>query len=401
MHVQRRIRRLAREVRHVVGGAIFLLASCVTPESTREPPHGSADARRAPRAAEAPLHVVIVTLDGARAQEILGGTDHALADSQSLLPEERPGPDALTPELTALIRRGAAVLGTPDAPMRATGPNFVSLPGYTEIMTGKGPSSCKDNECRWVSERTIIDDLSAADGCHPTALGVVTSWPDIGRVVARDARCAAMSTGRTGGVNRDLFRATPALGARLDRAAAANPAPGVGDFRRDRETGALAVDFFRHYRPRFLFVGLGESDEYGHHGNYRGYLRALREADAIIGALARTLAELGRQGARTALFVTADHGRAASFRDHGSRYPESAAVWLVAVGTEIGGAGLVRPGRTRRLADLAPTIRHLFELPPDTSDRAGEVLFDLLASRGAVSLADARPLARRSHAELR
>jgi hypothetical protein len=76
-----------------------------------------------------------------------------------------------------------------------------------------------------------------------------------------------------------------------------------------------------------------------------------------------------------------DHGRARSFRDHGSRYPESAEVWLVAWGTEIDGTPAASTGRVRRLADIAPSLRHLFGLAPDRSARSGEVLWELLPGR--------------------
>src|SRR4029077_11220017 len=111
--------------------------------------------------------------------------------------------------------------------------------------------------------------------------------------------------------------------------------PGSGDFRRDRYTAELALAYLKAEQPDFLFVGLGETDEFAHQGNYAGYLDALSAADRSIGELARALDERASRGIRTALLVTADHGRAAGFRDHGQPYPESARVWLVAGGSAI------------------------------------------------------------------
>lgn len=377
MQADRRVRQFGRELRSLLlGVAAFLLASCVIPHTgERRPtavfsPKGAEQARR--------THVVIVTLDGARGHELFGGADAELAARHGLKPEERLSARELAPNLWALVEGGAVVLGAPGAPMRASGPNFVSLPGYAEIMTGRGPSCCRDNDCRWVSEPTLIDDLALAHGGDGSLAAVVSSWPDIGRVVAMDARGAAISTGRNGGVNLERFRATPALAAELERARRLDPYPGLGDFRPDRETGELGVAYFERWQPSFLFVGLGESDEYAHRGDYRGYLRAISEGDRTIGALWRALGHVARLGDRTALFVTVDHGRARSFRDHGSGYPESAAVWLVAAGTEIQGSGAPQAGKLRRLADIAPTVRLLFGLEPRLSERSGEVLSELL-----------------------
>src|SRR6185436_15569787 len=109
-------------------------------------------------------------------------------------------------------------------------------------------------------------------------LAVITSWPEIERVTSLDAG-AALSTGRHGGRTRDALVRDPGSRAILERGASASPFPGHGDFRPDYYTGELALYRLAHEHPRFLFVGLGELDEYGHQNDYRGYLEALRYAD--------------------------------------------------------------------------------------------------------------------------
>jgi hypothetical protein len=232
-----------------------------------------------------------------------------------------------------------------------------------------------------VSEPTLIDDISVRFGCRPEAAAVITSWPDIGRVAATRPDCTTMSSGRHGGFHLERFRPSEADAARFDADARADPFPGHGDFRPDHLTGARALDYLERYEPRFLFLGLGETDEYAHRGDYRGYLSALTEADRWVFALARALGRLAERGRRTALFVTADHGRARSFREHGAAYPESADVWLVAAGTEIAPRAFSTVGRARRLADVTPTARHLLGLAPDRSERAGTALLEIIDER--------------------
>ena len=41
--------------------------------------------------------------------------------------------------------------------------------------------------------------------------------------------------------------------------------------------------------PRFLFVGLGDADEYGHRNDYHGYLEAVHASDAFLGELFATI----------------------------------------------------------------------------------------------------------------
>jgi arylsulfatase A-like enzyme len=79
----------------------------------------------------------------------------------------------------------------------------------------------------------------------------------------------------------------------------------------------------------------------------------------------------------TTLFVTADHGRARNFRDHGGFAPESGRVWLVAAGPAIAARGHVASPHERRLADIAPTLRAIAGLPADEAKNAGDVLTEL------------------------
>jgi hypothetical protein len=320
--------------------------------------------------------VVVVTLDGSRYREIFEGTEPELARRQGLSPARVQSAEQLTPNLHRLMKEGAA-LGAPRTgePISASGPDFVSLPGYSEIFTGRRVTGCSNNDCRGTLSQSIADTLAESPSGWSSA--VVTSWPDIARVATRSDR-VAVSAGKHGGETRSRFEGPGALGSALRRGESEQPWPGHGDFRRDRFTADVALALLAAEAPSFLFVGLGETDEFGHLNDYAGYLDALREADQHIGELWALLERHRAAGARTALFVTADHGRAAGFRDHGQPYPESARVWLVAAGSSIPARGLVGAPSPRHLADIAPTVRLLFGLPADTHESAGKPLVELL-----------------------
>ncbi len=367
--------RLGKQLtRSALGIAAFALASSVlaTPGASTPVP----DRTRA--GPSEPVQVVVVTLDGARFQEVFGGVDPELSRERGVPNSDVKGAAELMPNLHRLMSDQGAALGAPGhgASISASGPDFVSLPGYSEIFTGRAASGCLDNACQGTSVKSIVDVLAEQPG-RAWKSAVVTSWADIARVASRSER-VAVSAGRHAGGTRAAFQRGDAVGAALRRAEAESPWPGSGDFRRDRFTAELALAYLRAERPDFLFVGLGETDEFAHQGNYSGYLEALREADRYIGELALELEQRGKRGARTALFVTADHGRAATFKDHGQPYPESARVWLVASGRAIPARGLVASPAARHLADVAPTLRVLFGLPADRGESAGLPLLELL-----------------------
>ncbi|HEX6766106.1 MAG TPA: alkaline phosphatase family protein [Polyangiaceae bacterium] len=363
------------------GSSAFLAASCVTgspvvERSARHPvPQTQAASAQSPRS----ITVVLLAVDGVRWQDVFRGVDPDLAEAQRLEAGDRLRAEALMPNLHGLAESGGMLVGAPDSGtgVFASGPELVSLPGYTEILSGRRIHGCRDNACGAITRPTLADELASFPGIRPEEVAVVTSWPDIGRIAAQRPDRIAMTTGKNGGPTRALFRKDPVAAALLDEGARASSEPGAGDFRPDEHTARIALRYLEQAHPRFLFVSLGEPDEYAHRGDYAGYLRALRHADLAIGQISRVLDERAREGARTLLFVTADHGRASDFKNHGREHPESARVWLFAWGTEVSTKHLGVFG-TRHLADLAPTLRPLFGLPEDGDPFAGRPIAGLL-----------------------
>jgi Metalloenzyme superfamily len=287
--------------------------------------------------------VVLVVLDGARWQEVLVGTDPHFADGD----DRGVAATRLMPTLHRMIDEGGVIGAIGHGPpMVATGPNFISLPGYTEIFSGRTPALCADNECPATRLPTLVDEIRA----RSSDVAVYSSWQPIARAAARNASDIVMSTG----------------------------SDGTGAFRPDRATADLALAYLIERRPAFLFVGLGEPDEFAHRGDYAGYLGSLRQADEVLTELRERLSVMGEYGDHTSILVTCDHGRADDFQDHGAPWPESSRVWLVGAGGAIPARGEIDTSDKHRLADIAPTIRRLIGLSDDASPGAGEPIAELL-----------------------
>jgi hypothetical protein len=318
--------------------------------------------------------VVLIALDGVRWQEVFVGSDPSLSRA-SVVPAE-----ALMHHLHRLVAEQGAALGAPGhgPPIAASGPNFVSLPGYSEIFSGRRISGCKDNDCAPTTGRTVFDEL-ASRAAAITDVAVFASWERIDRAASVRPSSLVLSVGRTREEHPDAMRDDPVAADWLDRGKRADPSPGWGDFRPDRLTASVALRYLETKRPRLLFVGLGEPDEYGHRGDYPGYLGSLRACDEAIGDLLATLGRMGARGAHTTVLVTTDHGRGVDWRHHGRQFPESARTWLVAGGGRVQARGYVRARYAHRLSDIAPTIRDILDLPADVSPSAGAALGELLA----------------------
>lgn len=305
-----------------------------------------------------PRSVLLVALDGVRPIDVFEGPE----DGRGAAPEP---PEALTPHLHRLMAKGL-VLGRPGGPrpMRASGPNFMSLPGYTEMLTG-APAPCQDNDCEERPAATVVDVVRASGAAHDD-VGVVTSWPRIGHVAASAEGLAFVSTGRVHVEELEDPASREATRDALDRGRASGPAPGSGDYRPDENTIEVALAYVDARRPAFLFVSLGDTDEHAHDGDYAAYLEALRRGDAFVGELAARAEQWTREGHPTAIVVTTDHGRASDFFNHGRDYPDSAAVWLVAAGPGIartGGVDGLGVQGDATLSDVATIVTRVAGLP--------------------------------------
>jgi hypothetical protein len=360
-----------------VPAASLLIASRATTMAVTPSPTPTVTTSR-PATALAPRNVIIVTIDGVRWQEVFGGVDGERARRAHLPACTRVDAATLLPNLHRHFFDGGVVVGAPGRrEMVASGPNFVSLPGYREIFTGRA-SSCSSNFCDFISEPTVVDELRAHERLAAGDIAVISSWRNIERAATIDPRTVAISAGRHGGATRDQLRVSAAAGRDLDAGRGASAYPGWIDYRPDRFTAQLALDYLAVRRPRFLFVGLGDTDEYAHRSDYAGYVASLRAADRFIGQLMAELAQLGDYGAETAVIVTTDHGRAANFSGHGGGAPESQRVWLLAAGAGLPAHGFGDGERAARLADIAPTVRRWLGLADDRAAGAGRPMAALV-----------------------
>ncbi|MFT3775062.1 MAG: alkaline phosphatase family protein [Minicystis sp.] len=346
--------------------AVSLAATLVGDCSPTEPPPAVTETRHE-TAADA---IVLVTIDGVRWQEIFDGVDPRLAADAKMPPVPDRSARALLPNMHRLFFEEGTVVGDPRRAggIEGSARRHMSMPGYVEISTGAS-TECVDNDCMPVLGETLADAVTASPGGSAAVFG---SWSEIARAAAaRPERLFVQAGHAPGQTGRPLGGGTTYL--------------------HDQVTAEQALDHLRTRKPRFLWVALGDTDEWAHAGDYRGYVEALRAADRFLDDLVATLGRMGERGARTAIFVTADHGRDPGFNHHGG--PESARVWLLARGPSIAPRGLIGTTRAHALRDLAPTLRAHLGLPARACPTCGEPIEELLPERSdtrAASLTTAR-----------
>ncbi len=302
--------------------SLTVLAACSAP-----PP---ANAPNAPTGHS----VVLVTLDGVRWQELFLGEDPVLVR------EPKPIFERFWAELAPRGR----VYGDPTRgeDMRVATSTNASLPAYMSIY-GEVPQGCITNGCGRIGVMTLADRLHDELGLAREEVQVIASWDKLKLAVSSRDDVAAVQAGEVHaeGEGGQPEQAAIAEGYEFDR------------------LPVLAARQALAKGPRFLHLGLWDSDRYGHQGDYARYLNVLRAYDRLLVELAAALDD------NTALVVTTDHGRglADQWGEHGPQLPASARVWAFVLPPRASRFTL-EPGAARRFDhhDVRYTVETLFGL---------------------------------------
>lgn len=303
----------------------------------------------APARSDPVSRVVFVTLDGVRWQDVFGiGT-----------PADPSQAGTALPGLLRLVQRNGVALGAREdcGKVVVDGPSFVSLPGYLQIFTGKR-SACTGNECPRTTERTFMEEARAAFESD-TDVASIASWEHIERAVSHEPDAFFISSGTR--YRSHAVRAADEIldGLLLDAQAHGGAPGGTPTYRPDEWTAGIALAYLTAYKPRLLHVGLGDADEYAHQGDVAGYVSSLHQTDTFFERLEDVIDGWRKDGDKTTVVVTADHGRATNFRDHGSWAPESARTFLVAFGDGAPNAGLACAKRDVHAREMGSIVHGL------------------------------------------
>jgi arylsulfatase A-like enzyme len=138
-------------------------------------------------------------------------------------------------------------------------------------------------------------------------------------------------------------------------------------------TFELARAYVVEHRPRVLWLGLGQSDDWAHARRYDRLLDYLHLADGLLKELWETVQSLETHRDRTTLVLTTDHGRGLTPRDwseHDFGIEGSQDIWIAVIGPETPDRGELSDTAPVHQSDVAATILKLLgldyrELDPD------------------------------------
>jgi len=334
-------------------------------------------------------NIVLITVDGLRPTELFGGMDPTmLADPKrsgiesvesvrALYHRDSPGTrrEALLPFFWGELARRGVVLGNRQrgSPALLRNPLRFSYPGYAELLVGEPQESVTSNDRVRIGTPTILEFVAAKLGLGREDVAVFASW-DVFSFIACHEEGRLFSNCGYEMMPEHMCDPEMLLVNRL-QAEVSTPWDTV---RHDAVTARLGLGYLRRYRPRFLYLAFGETDDWAHERRYDRVLAAARLFDDTLRELWRTLESIPQYRGRTTLVITTDHGRGRTlddWTDHGKDVAGAEDIWVAIIGPDTPDIGEVENAPVVYLGDVAATILRLLELDVEEfNPRAGPAI---------------------------
>jgi hypothetical protein len=322
-------------VRSVLGLLVLVLAACAPPAWA----DGAAPLKT--------RNVVLIVSDGLRWQEMFTGADPLLLneknggiwDKEADLRRRFWRDDvnerrkALFPFIWTTVAARGQIFGNQlkGSIARVTNTFWFSYPGYNEMLSGHADPRVNSNEFGPNPNVTVFEWLNGL----PELKGQVAAFASWGTF-------------------RDIFNVERShlpvhTGWDLPYKDEAGPREALmNELYRTTTTAEDGViydsflqvplmDSFARAQPRVLFVGYGETDDWGHMGRYDLLLHAAHSFDHYVEQLWNALQRMPAYRDQTTFILTADHGRGSGpveWKDHGVKEQGSENIWIAVMGPD-------------------------------------------------------------------
>jgi len=315
-----------------------------------------------PMAAQPARNVILITADGLRWQELLGGIDARLMNEKAAGMERaqairdrywRETPEARREVLMPYFWKQIAPRGTVLTHVTVTNRYRVSYPGYSEILTGRAQDDrITGNIPLQNPTETVLEFVRRKLNLTRNQVALLGSWNHFRYIGESKPGTIFLNAGY------ESTDATPRL-SELSRLQLRALTPWAS-VRHDYVTCEMAVDYLKVFKPRLLYVSLGEMDDWAHDRRYDQVLPTITYFDECLAAIGQQANSMPEYRGTTAIIITADHGRGDTLEDwhgHGGKVAGAGRIWMALAGAGIPASGLSSREAAQR--DVAPTILRL------------------------------------------
>jgi hypothetical protein len=317
-------------------------------------------------------NIVYVTWDGFRWQELFGGAEERLlnkesgglpagADTKAAFWRETPEArrETLLPFFWDVLAKRGQVFGDParKSAARVTNGKKFSYPGYNEMFVGF-PDERIDSNNKVPNPNINVLEYLHRQPAFAGKVAAFATWDVIDFILNRERSGMLVHTGWTQLTDEPLTagqRQVNDMVRELPRLWRGNIYD-VVSFQAARE------HLVKH-RPRVLYLGLGETDEWAHARRYDLYLEAANRSDRYLRELWETLQSIPQYRDKTALVVSTDHGRGVTAHDwtnHNAETVGAEFIWIGVMGPGVPALG-IREGVEVTQSQIAATLAKLVD----------------------------------------
>lgn len=292
-------------------------------------------------------NLIIVTTDGLRWQEVFKGIDDTIANNRNFFKqdclyiknkynattiEERR--KKILPFFWNTIASEGLIYGNRDKKNNVDVANsfWFSYPGYSELFTGFVDTAINTNAYRDNPNTNILAYLNKQKEYKNKVIGF-GAWKAFDRILnEKESRFPVICAYES--ITTLLNDST----ARLLSAMLANGYPLIKEEEcLDVFTHYQALHYLKKMKPKIIFIGYGETDEWAHEGNYSNYLDAANRVDKWISEIWDWVQSTQGYKNNTYLLITTDHGRGLNDQwvAHGKNIEGSSNTWFAVLGPKI------------------------------------------------------------------
>lgn len=339
-------------------------------------------------------HVILITFDGLRWQELYGGIDSALLHTKEYTPHPEVLEQAfwaetpvdrrqkLLPFFWSTIASKGQLYGNrwKNNKVDCTNSMWFSYPGYNEILSGFADDErITSNDKINNPNKTVLEFVNEQRG-FTGKVAAFGSWDVFPYIVNAERSGIPVNAGfperPEGKISKEealLYELQGQIPAEWSTV------------RFDAFTHQFAKRYLKKHRPRLTYIAYGETDDFAHDGAYDKYIESAKRTDEFIAELWNFVQSDPFYKNKTTLLITTDHGRGTqpleNWRHHGASIPDAGEIWIAALGPDTKALGEVTTEGQLYQNQVAATVAALLGFKYKPNDAAGQPLKTVLGSK--------------------
>jgi len=316
-------------------------------------------------------NVILITLDGARTQEVFGGLDldilkdktrrGKVEDTTLYKKYWAPTPEERRMKLLpffwgTLMKDHGSIAGNRslNSAVMTTNKMLFSYPGYSEILTGQAHDDViNSNDRKRNPYPSVLEFLKRKLRLNKNQVALFGSWDVFNWIGEHEEGAITINAGH----EPYELAATAELRA-LSKLQNEKLSP-WDSVRFDYFTFRFAMEHLKKYQPRVMHIALGETDDWAHGGDYTHTLESFHRNDQQFKELWDYLQTATKYKGKTSIIITIDHGRGNTIKDwtdHGERVPEAQYIWMAFISPDVSLRGEWKNAETIYQNQVAATL---------------------------------------------